>query len=362
VLFDRLSRSEQTAFEPLRRDPEFYGILRPRREGLTAKSVSRDTALLLLTLANLAPLPQYAIEELGDRCDSVVAQMVLDGILEIELEGALFSGPQALRVVGGDSKTQGIAGSLAALSRRALEYAQALEMTDVSELSQRLYAYNRIPACSRWLRLFPDESAVQRHLGFNERRVGETLSRAWIALPSEARGAWLAWQSRRIVCSQTNAPVYKLYVSPACTELSLAFSETAVALSRSKAFQWKVGRTAYGLLRPDKLVAYFHDFTELQATAARLAETLQGCAAHGVPFTAELAGAGLLSWGIDPSGEPATVAWLMRESWRARICNRLALALLGAKAAVHAAVSPSEFALARLRLDGIDTQTWTPMR
>jgi hypothetical protein len=362
VLSDRLSLAEQEAFEPLRLDPEFYGILRPRQERLTAKSVSRDTALLLLSLDKVSPLPKYAVDELGDCCDSVVSQMVLDEVLEIEVEGELLSGPQALPALGSGPAARGTDGSLAALSRRALEYGQSLEITDAPELSRRLYAYNRVPASSRWLRLLPNESAAQQHLGLDEESLARMLSGAWIEVPLDSSWPWMAWQSRRSARHDPAARIYKLYVSPACTDLPLAFVHAVAGLSRSKAFQWKVGRNVYGLLRPDKIVAYFHDFTDLQETAAYLAERFDGCAPHGVPFTAELGGGGLLSWGVDPPRERGAVSWLMRESWRARICNRLALALLAAKASVDADVSPSEFALARLQLDGIDTQTWAPQR
>lgn len=125
-------------------------------------------------------------------------------------------------------------------------------------------------------------------------------------------------------------------------------------------FYWKVGRDVYGLLRPDKIVVYFREFADLQETGASILEKLERCPAHGVPFTAELAGEGLLSWGIDPPMEKHSVPWLERESWRLRICNRLATALLLAKASTRSGISAQRFAMDRLRLEGIDTETWTP--
>ena len=51
VLFDRLSTPERLALEALGRDPDGYGILRPREDArLSIKSVSRETALLWFTL------------------------------------------------------------------------------------------------------------------------------------------------------------------------------------------------------------------------------------------------------------------------------------------------------------------------
>ena len=62
---------------------------------------------------------------------------------------------------------------------------------------------------------------------------------------------------------------------------------------------FKVGAGAGGLLRPDKIVAYFETFERLAAAADALTERLAGVAAHGVPFTSEIAAGGQLSWGVE---------------------------------------------------------------
>ncbi len=117
-------------------------------------------------------------------------------------------------------------------------------------------------------------------------------------------------------------PAYKLYVSPVCAQLPEALGAVAAAVSRSASFQWKVGSDVYGLLRPDKIVAYFtRYFADLHATAADLLAKLDGCPAQGVPFTAAIESGRLLSWGIDPPSDEHTVPWLKRESWRAQISN-----------------------------------------
>jgi hypothetical protein len=170
----------------------------------------------------------------------------------------------------------------------------------------------------------------------------------------------MAWQSRVVGYRDDNALTYKLYVSPVCNELREAFTATAEAVSNSAAFHWKVGNDVFGLLRPDKIVAHFYEFADLQNAAADILERLEGCTAHGVPFTAEIAGRGLLSWGVDPPAEEHTVRWLERESWRGRICNLLARALSLSKTSPQNGVSASQFAMERARLEGIDTDTWSP--
>lgn len=362
VLFDRLTASEQQALEALGRDPDGYGILRARESSrLSTKSVSRDTALLWLTLQNPAPLPRYVIQSLGKRCDQVIAQMILDGIFEIEVGGKMLSGPAAQALVCGDQVESGSESGLAALSRRALEYAERIEITDSVGLSARLYMYNRLPASPRWRRLLPDNDAVERHLGIQNGAAARTLGEGWVRLPTGGNAhGWMAWQSESTRYDPDAAITYKLYVSPACSELRAGFEATAEAVNYSNAFHWKVGSDVYGLLRPDKIAVYFRTFADLQETAAHILDKLDGCPAQGVPFTAEVAGGGLLSWGVDPATEEHCVPWLKRESWRLRISNLIASALLLAKSSGQAGISACRFAIERLRLEGIDTQTWTP--
>jgi hypothetical protein len=171
----------------------------------------------------------------------------------------------------------------------------------------------------------------------------------------------MVWRARR-KRDALAAPAftYKLYVSPRCEALPDAFLATMEVASALKAPRFKVGKDVYGLLRPDKIVVYFDRLEQVQEAADRLQRRLGGCPAHGVPFTAELAGDGLLSWGTDPPRERQALDWQERESWRLWLTNRLATALLAAKAARSQAVEPWQFALQRVGLEGVDTQSWTP--
>ena len=117
----------------------------------------------------------------------------------------------------------------------------------------------------------------------------------------------------------------------------------------------------FGLLRPDKLVAYCGTYEQLAELARELQSALAGCPAQGVPFTGIIDEAGLLSWGTDPPGERLSTAGMDRESWRLWVTNQLAVALIAARAA-ETEVSPARFAVERLSLEGVDTRTWTPMQ
>lgn len=346
----------------LRDDPQCYGILRPRNDTrLTIKSITTDTALLFVTLQNAALLPQYVVDALGEQCDPFIGKLVLDEILQIDVNGEMLCGPAAAEIVAGESKSTEPERFLTTLSRRALEYAEALDVAGVPELSDRLYSYNRIPASVRWRRVLGDRARVESYLGVNRGGLAAMLDAGWIRLTEHGAAGWIAWRSKRLAPELTSQ-TYKLYVSPTCAAVGSVLGSVVEAASRFGASHWKIGSDVYGLLRPDKLILYFDRFTDLQDTAAYAIDRLEGCSSQGVPFTAELEARGLLSWGIDPPRETTSVSWLGRESWRGRICHRLASALLLAKSAQRSTISPSRFAALRLALEGIDTNTWTPAR
>jgi hypothetical protein len=363
VLYDRLSEAGKQALRSLADDPGCYGILRPREDpALSMKSVSQDVALLLFSLRSAGTLPRFAAEALRDECDQVIGRMILDGILEIELDGEMVSGPAAYSALARPANDCEAEGPLAAMSRRAIDYAAALELTDPMALSARLYRYNTIPASRRWRALLPDDAATEAYLGLGDGPAVHALAGEWLRLP-ESHG-WISWRSKstanhRPAQAQHGGAesTYKLYVSPAPGRLREAVQATAGAVARSNAMQFKVGKDIHGLLRPDKMVVYFRHFSDLQEVALKIMASLEGCPPHGVPFTAELAGRGLLSWGVDPPANENGF-WSGPESWRVKICKRLALALI--QSGSVAEVSPAGFALERLRLEGIDTTTWTP--
>jgi hypothetical protein len=137
--------------------------------------------------------------------------------------------------------------------------------------------------------------------------------------------------------------------------LPSVFIGLAHALFAARAEQFKVGVGTAGLLRPDKIVAYFGTRDDLFAAAPPIRRALGGVPAHGVPFSAEIADAGLLSWGIDPRG--ASTVW--GASWRQWITTMLASALVGAAAA--SVEERCTRAQSRLRLEGVDPATFSPM-
>jgi len=170
------------------------------------------------------------------------------------------------------------------------------------------------------------------------------------------------WQQRHQERKPKPRVTCKLYVSPNPELLQEAVAVAVDVFRYAGATRFKLGLDVYGLLRPDKIVAYFNSVEELHNATERLLKRLEGCPAHGVPFTAELASDGLLSWGMDPPRDQQTLGWQERESWRLWLTNRLAVALLFAKQTQSTTIEPWQFAMERLELEGVNTASWTPKR
>lgn len=365
VLFDRLPEEQRRQLADLAKDPELYGVLRPREgSGLSLKSADRDTALLFFTLQEPGPLPAYVLAQLGEAAARTMARFVADGVLEVDRgDGSFLSGAAALPLFAAPSVRPEKEGRIATLSLNALRCVQALPSEDVRALSLRLYSYNRQPLTPRWKSLLPDAEAVERHLGIAAGGPHrKALDRGWRRL--QRMEGWIAWSSRAVggdAEGLPDQPTWKLYVSPRPEALEEGFGAILDALTAARARQFKVGENAAGLLRADKIVAYFPSFERLAEAAEAVVTRLAGAPAQGVPFTSEIGGDGLLSWGVDPPRSER--AWSAGESWRAWLANRLARALLAARAGGgegNEMIEPWRFALDRLRLEGIDTDTWTP--
>jgi hypothetical protein len=361
VLFDRLPAAEQASFADLQKDPEFYGLLRPRRPGLGLKSACRETALLFFTLQGPGPLPAYVTARLGAAGNEAVARLVLDRVLEIDCAGAFRSGAEAHRRIYADEPPAEASGVLARLSREAVRYGQGLDLADATQLSTRLYAYNRLPASPAWKRRIPSPDALAQYLEIHPAgRNRPLLETRWRRQPQAPDNpGWHNWASADPGAPRLGSHSYKLYVSPRGEHLREAFAATLDVLTDVRAPAFKVGRDLYGVLRPDKLVAYFDRAEAVHEAGERLRRRLGGVPAQGVPFTAALDETGLLSWGTDPPRDEHQLPW-QAPSWRRWITDRLAVALLSARGAPALTLEPWQFALDRLRLEGIDTSTWTP--
>lgn len=353
IPFERLPAEQREQWKELARDTSFFGLLLPREgSAWRMKSACRDTALLFFTLQSAGVLPGFALQADSDESNRTIAQLVLDGILEVETNGEFLTGPGAASRIFPETRTDAFSHPLASLSADAVRYGASLDSLDAGQIAARLYFYNRTPLTARWRTLYATKEAVLAHLGVKDNPV---LRRDWLELPTDpANSVWVSWRRR----SQWSVPVggqtYKLYLSPHPEHLSEAFRVFVSAISGAGSLNFKTGGDAGALLRPDKLVAYFHSKEDLEEAAARLESELAGCPAQGVPFTAPSGDSLLVSWGIDPPAEE----WEPRESWRLWVTKRLAVHLKAGSTA-RPAVDPVKFALERMRLEAVDTATWT---
>ncbi|HET8775407.1 MAG TPA: hypothetical protein VFP80_16525, partial [Thermoanaerobaculia bacterium] len=349
----------------LQEDADFYGVLVPLDAAATLKAVARATAELFLSLST----PAY----LGIVDDDAI-DLVLDGILEAEHDDRFVSGidafplffpsaedraqraeetgpsfcalPSALRPLSPAQDT---------LSTEALRHAEELEASDAGTLTNALYSYNRLPRTRAWVTRFPDRDSVLAHLGHSP-----LLARHWALVPEERSRGWISWAAIAGTPATADHVTWKLYVSPRPEHVREAFHALVRVLAEIPGSQMKIGPDAAGLLRPDKLVAYFASKAELDTAAAALANELRGCPAHGVPFTAAVDEHGLMSWGADPPDSERALSWLDRESWRLWIVKSLASALAVAKRSAAPPVPPWRFAMERVRRLGVHVDTWTP--
>jgi hypothetical protein len=214
------------------------------------------------------------------------------------------------------------------------------------------------PAWTRQLRTGDD---VLAYLGAS---VGTSLHRDLTThfnrAPDTGEIGWLAWSTKSRRSPAPTEPVYKLYVSPQPDDLPRVFPDLVDVLGRHDHLQFKVGGNALGVLRADKLVVYFASEESLQLVADLLATTLSAIAPHGVPFSAEIANGGLLSWGMDPPRSARALSWQDSDSWRFWVTRRLALSMVAAQADSVEPGAASRYAVERLRLEGVDVEAWTP--
>jgi len=362
VLRESLAPMERAFVNDLEPHAGLYGCFRPNRgSGLEWRSATSDTALLFFTLRVPGPIPAYMRASLGAETDMVIARLVLDGVLEIEQDGVFRSGPTTIDALFEPRKEREL-GAIARRSVEALQYGQTLDNVSVEELAMRLYQYGRKPLSPAWNHRLSSVESVVSFLGLGDGGPARaSLDMGWIENRAPGQRFWRSWTPRESQ-SEPDAVRYKLYVSPACESLPCALLATIETLSNVSGVQGlKVGRDLAGLCRPDKLVAYFSRLEALQVAARELHFQLKGIPPHGVPFTSEVTRDGLLSWGVDPPVEQRRVGAQVYGSWRLWVANRLAEYLLVGKAQ-PTDVAAWRFALDRLRADGLDTDTWVPVR
>ncbi len=355
VPFDQLETMHQQTLGELLADPELFGIARPRPPWTgNVKALNRDTALLLYSLSTPGPLPFYVRRD--PEAARSIPQLLLDGLLEVEVEGEYLAGANALAFCG--EAAGGRAHLLSELSFEAVKLAAATRLLDPAAMADELYHFHRQPVSPRWASRLADHEAVLAFAGLAPRSPARREAElTWKIRPGGEPMGWIYFERRGAARAATALP-YKLYVSPQIEALPQVLRRTLTVAARRAVTHGKLGADAAGLLRPDKLVFYLESREQLLTFARELEGELAGLPAHGVPFTAPIDAAGLLSWGADPPASERTFSWQGPESWRTWLVSRLAAAL--AAADTNDAATAARFALERLRAEGVDIERWLP--
>jgi hypothetical protein len=350
VPYDRMRGSQFDAVRSLSEDPEFFGILIPP-EGSAApvKSLSHDAALLFMALQEPARLPHLLNRLFGARVGERLTPLILDGVFEIERSGQFMSGAAALTPDDGPD-TPVPASRLARLCEEAISYAAELDALPVQEVATRLYLFNCAPGTPALERRFADDDCLLRFLLPTE-RIARLVRSCWRS--DAPGGSWLTWHRGGFAWR----PGYKLYISPELEHLPPVFACAVEAFAEVRCPYFKLGRGAFGLLRPDKLVAYFCSLEPLQQAAELIMTSIAGTPVQGVPFTAPIDPDGLLSWGMDPPRFEQVLAWQQYQSWRQWLTWRIAHYALVAR---ESGADVPSFVRSRVKFDGVDPQTWSP--
>jgi len=328
---------------------------------LSVKAVSSDTDRLFKQVQVPTPVCKVLPELPPQERDRALARLIFEGILQIAFRNTWVNECAAYGViVQNDDSLIGM-GTLPSLAVDALKHGQRLAIEEPEQLAAKLYFYNRIPVTCSWRQLWQNADAVHRYLrvaiaGAPSRDLSSCFEMSALCIGAP----WLSWRRRGSHhVHQRKADRYKLYVSPRPDHIREAFAQVTMLLPTSAALSMKIGAHAHGLLRPDKLVVYFDQQHELLAFSEMLRQRLSGLSPHGVPFSAPIDDAGILSWGIDPSRATATIGRYADDSWRIWICNRLAVALIASMHSSEPEAIPWRYALTTISLAGVDTRTWT---
>lgn len=359
-----------------------YGVVLPKKgrvkkHGRTdGRIVTTQQALLLHSLKKPGGLPFFYRRFLSTRDAHELGQLILGDFLEVETpEGFKTGAAAAAYLAQRERAEQGEKVRNADnLSLRALRYVETwlksrpLEDDSVRLATNRLYHYNTIPLSAK--KGIGLETAEQVYAFLRIDEIQERADSAWGFEAAQSNGWWHYWSrpgGSRFGAfdvdrfdTKAGDRSCKLYISPRPADLPEVLAKSVTVLQESEAMAFKVGANRTGVLRPDKLVAYFSDFSTMMEAAENLRSTHGDFEAQGVPFTCNIVENGLLSWGVDPSDDLPNYDLYDDGggSWRSWISEELAKSLVHACASPESGMSAHEYALLNIQLAGVDTDRW----
>ena len=345
----------------------------PREAFRPIKALSEDLAWLIAELApgralsaSLGPAWWRSVPELR----AILLELVLDGILEVRVDGRFTSGVAALRSLLPEESAPAFDAptveetATQALSREAIQSALVSPRKDPLAVAILLYVFNRIPWSRSWRRRVSDDRALLRLLDLRDDGSWDGMPRGVVRRMASTRSGptqeafhryWFLWRLSRTPIPRGRS-VIKVYFSPYPNALTEVFRAVRRSAPEAGALSMKVARALPGILRPDKLIVYFADPAPALIFARGIASTLKPIAGQGTPFTYQVDPASaLVSLGVDPPRVSAPAS-----SWRLFLTTKLSLAVLDARRTGTA--KPLEQIRAYLAFLGVDSRTWRPLR
>lgn len=364
VELSQLNQSDQQALAGLASTEDIFGIFKNKSAGNDSlhKIAYKDVALLSYFLKEPSQLPSFIKNNFDDDINATLCKLVLEGILEIQADGEFVSGVDAQNVICPASiKAIEISKSrISQLSEKAIQYGIGLNNVDGISLSTRLYCYNTIPSLSHQYNHLDRPEKIKDFLWKQDFDLYEWAARKWMQQSIQKEQHWLSWTKPAYQdIDLVDKCTYKLYISPLIQRLPEIFVKSVKVLSGTKCFSFKVGATVEGLLRPDKLVAYFLTYKDLNEAVLLLKPQLPSYEPQGVPFTSQLDDMGILSWGLDPPKKDINKN-IESGSWRERVTKKIALSIIKAKKEENDKTKILSHVMSLIALEDIDPETWTP--
>lgn len=363
-----LSHREKELISGLHDEENVYGVFSPTaaESQLSTKVAYHELALVYLHLSHSSLLPRYLTALHEDSLNKAIVQLVLDQVLEISWQQKFVSGVHATEALFGKSLYTGhhAPDFISILSKQGIEYVLRLDTIEMRVIANRLYTYNTMSWDSSLKRDFSENTDIRDFVFSNSPgSLNSILNKEWHLINDPAKDYWLGWNHRHFAdasYAQADRSIYKLYISPVIHDLPKVMNIALPLLTSSEAFSFKIGNSIQGLLRPDKMVAYFDNKSLLMQAATELKNKLRGCKVQGVPFTAQIDDEGILSWGVDPPGSEVLEA-IEGGSWRCKVTDQVALAVIQSKTEKLDHNEAIDFIGSRLFVAGINPNDWMPL-
>jgi hypothetical protein len=300
--------------------------------------------VLLTALRAPRSMPVNLLTQIPD-CGLVLSQLILDGLIEVRSKDRFLSGVTALKFLGDESG--GGVEEASAVSALALQYALAVRHLKPSVLAQRLYAFNSLPAVRSEAQDHAADFAACTGVDVND----PSPHMGGFAWTLERDSGWLYFRR-----GASRGGRFKVYLCPKSQDIHKVIPTFAEVLGRNGGV-FKMAFPRDFLVRPDKIIAYFPTFQELQQGLSAMVGLTREARVQAVPFSAPVPKMPLLSWGVDPPSRSMRKA----RSWRSWLTVQVAECVQGIPAA-KTSIEALDHLKAALQLRDIDPVSWLPLQ